>query len=245
MHVRSAPTRFCVPSVRHVGPNRICSSVAADADLDARAARQARVRRGHAPVVAAARRFGRLRERRADHDRVGAAGERLAHVAAGAHAAVGDDRHVAAGARDRTRRARRRSRCVAVTCGTPMPSTSRLVQAAPGPDADQQAGDAGLHQLERRREADAVADHDRDAHARDRSGRSRAAASPSCERKRREVTVDWTTKTSTPASAATGPSRSARLGVDETAATHARGLDLLRCAGRPARRGWAPDTAAA
>src|SRR5437763_4815054 len=52
---------------------------------------QVGVRRGHAPVVAPTRRLDRAGERRADHDRVGARGERLAHVAARRHAAVGDD----------------------------------------------------------------------------------------------------------------------------------------------------------
>ena len=87
----------------------------------------------HAPVVAAAGRLLGARERRADHHRVGAAGDRLGDVAAGAHAAVGD--HVA-----RTRRSRAcagsgrpATSAIAVACGTPMPSTPRVVQAAPGP----------------------------------------------------------------------------------------------------------------
>src|ERR671923_30228 len=42
---------------------------ACDAHADARAARQIRVRRGHAPVVAAAGRLGGAREGRADHQR--------------------------------------------------------------------------------------------------------------------------------------------------------------------------------
>ena len=46
-------------------------------DLDARAARQRRVERRHPPVEAAAGRLLRARERRADHHRVGAAGDRL------------------------------------------------------------------------------------------------------------------------------------------------------------------------
>ena len=97
MQVRMAPTRLSVPSSVNAGPKRICSSGPAMPDADARAARQVRVRRGHAPVVAAARRLLGAREGGADHDRVGAGGERLADVAAGGHAAVGDDRHVAAG----------------------------------------------------------------------------------------------------------------------------------------------------
>src|SRR6267378_6681833 len=54
---------------------------ARDADPDARAPRQVRVRRRHAPVIAASRRLGRAREGGADHDGVGAGGEGLAHVA--------------------------------------------------------------------------------------------------------------------------------------------------------------------
>src|SRR2546422_9729830 len=69
---------------------------ARDADADARAPRQVRVRRRHAPVIAAPGRLGRAREGGADHHGVGAGGEGLAHVAARRHAAVGDDRDVAA-----------------------------------------------------------------------------------------------------------------------------------------------------
>src|SRR5882724_12198476 len=69
---------------------------ARDADADARAPRQVRVRRRHAPVIAAPGRLDRAREGRADHHGVGAGGEGLAHVAARRHAAVGDDGDVAA-----------------------------------------------------------------------------------------------------------------------------------------------------
>ena len=48
-----------------------------DTHPDAGAARQVRVRCGHAPVVAAARRFLGAREGGADHDRIRAGGERL------------------------------------------------------------------------------------------------------------------------------------------------------------------------
>src|SRR4030081_3065419 len=63
----------------------------ADRGLDARAAGQGGVRRRHAPMAPAPRRLSRAGEHTADHHRVGAAGERLAHVAADAHPAVGDD----------------------------------------------------------------------------------------------------------------------------------------------------------
>ena len=48
-------------------------------------------------MVAAPRRLVGAGERRADHHRVGTAGDRLGDVATGAHAAVGDDVHVDAG----------------------------------------------------------------------------------------------------------------------------------------------------
>jgi hypothetical protein len=62
------------------GPNRISSSVPTVLELDAlpRAARGGAPR---APVEAAAGRVGGARERRADHHRVGAAGDRLGDVA--------------------------------------------------------------------------------------------------------------------------------------------------------------------
>src|SRR5919204_4436495 len=69
---------------------------AGDAHADARAARQIRVRRRHAPVIPASRRLHGARERRADHHGVGPRRERLADVAAGRHAAVGDHGDVAA-----------------------------------------------------------------------------------------------------------------------------------------------------
>src|SRR5436190_1902357 len=53
--------------------------------LDAGAARQRRVERGHAPVVAVAGGLVCARERRADHHRVGPAGDGLRDVAARAH----------------------------------------------------------------------------------------------------------------------------------------------------------------
>ncbi len=56
---------------------------------------------------------------------------------------------------------------IAVACGTPTPSTPRVVQAAPGPDADEHAGGAGAHQVQRRLVARAAADDRRDRLARD------------------------------------------------------------------------------
>src|SRR6266850_2113608 len=130
-------------------------------DPDARAARQVRVRRGHAPVVAAARRLGGPREGGADHDRVGARREGLADVAAGRHAAVGDDRHVAAALL-----------VVLIARGGGVrggghlrhPEPEHLAARAGGARAhtDQHAVDAGIHQLQARLVGDAVADDQRD-----------------------------------------------------------------------------------
>src|SRR5919106_561976 len=77
------------------GPNEDLLQAGHLAHLDTRAARKRGVERGHAPVVTAARRFVGAGKGRADHDGVGAAGDRLGDVAAGSHPAVGDDVHVA------------------------------------------------------------------------------------------------------------------------------------------------------
>ncbi len=97
MQVVIAPTRFWLPSSTSAGPKRICLQRTGRADFDARAARKIGVRRGHAPMIAVARRFVRFGESAADHDGVRAAGERFANVAALAHSAVGDDGNVARG----------------------------------------------------------------------------------------------------------------------------------------------------
>ena len=65
----------------------------------------------------------------AEHDGVGAGHDRLGDVAGVLHAAVADHRH--AGRRGRPRAAS----MIAVTCGTPTPATTRVVQIEPGPDA--------------------------------------------------------------------------------------------------------------
>src|SRR3954462_1916884 len=62
---------------------------------------------------------------------------------------------------------------IAVACGTPMPSTPRVVHAAPGPTpartppragaaADEHAGRAGAHKVQAGRVAGAATDDDRD-----------------------------------------------------------------------------------
>src|SRR6266851_3029750 len=108
--------------------------------------------------------FGGLGERRTNHHRIRTAGEGLAHVAASPHAAVGDDRYVAAG-----------SGVEGVTRSGAIHGRSHLGYAnaehlttgarRARPHANEQTGDPRLHQLKRRAEADAVANHDGHAHA--------------------------------------------------------------------------------
>ena len=158
---RSAPAKFWLPSSTRAGPSRISLQRRFGADVDARAARQVGVWRRHAPVEALRGRLLGARERRADHHRVGTGGERLADVGADAHAAVRDDRdahaattHVLVASRGHVggRRDLRHA------------DTQDAARRAggPGSDADEDARDAGLHQLERGLVVDAVADHDGD-----------------------------------------------------------------------------------
>ena len=129
--------------------------------LHAGAARERGMEGRHAPVVAAARSLLRLRERRADHDRVGAAGDRLRDVAARAHAAVGDHVHVLA-----------RLQQVLDARGRGVGDRSRLRDAhaehssrrarVPGPDADEHALGSGAHQVQRGLVRGAAADERRD-----------------------------------------------------------------------------------
>ena len=113
----------------------------------ARAARQRRMERRHAPVVAAARRLVGARERRAEHHRVGAARDRLGDVAAVAHPAVGDHLHVVAGLEHVLRAGRRhvgdRGR---LRHADPEHAAGRADRARA--DADEHAGRAGPHQVQ-------------------------------------------------------------------------------------------------
>src|SRR5581483_496751 len=118
------------------------------------------VRRRHAPVVAAPGSLFGGGEDRAEHDGIGAGGEGLAHGTAVAHAAVGDDRDVAAGLA-----------VVGVAGGGRVDRRGDLRDAdaehfaagagGAGADADEHAGDAGLHQLLGGGERDGIADDDR------------------------------------------------------------------------------------
>src|SRR4051812_182473 len=133
---------------------------------DARAARQRWMKRRHAPVESAARRLLRTRQRRADHHGVGAACDRLGDVAAGAHAAVGDDvavlarfQHVlSASRRDVGDRRRLRN-------ADPEDAAGGACRA--GADADEHANRAGTHEVESRGEGGAAADHAGDGNVRD------------------------------------------------------------------------------
>ena len=94
---RSAPTRFCVPSVTCDGPLRIWSS---GPDVPTRI----RVPRGRTgdgaampQLVPLSGRLGGTGERRAEHHDVRAGSDGLGDVAALLHAAVGDDGNVASG----------------------------------------------------------------------------------------------------------------------------------------------------
>ena len=129
--------------------------------LDARAARERRVEGGHAPVEAAARRLVGARERRADHHRVGAAGERLRDVAAVAHAAVGDHLHVLARLEHVLRAGRLH---VGDRGGLRDADPEHAARGAGGAraDADEHADRAGAHEVEAGRVGGAAADHDGD-----------------------------------------------------------------------------------
>ena len=116
---------------------------------------------GHAPVVAAARRLVRAGERRADHHRVGTAGDRLGDVAAGAHPAVRDDLHVDAGLVEVTDPGAR-----GVGDGRGLRDADAEHAAAgarvAGADADEHADRTGAHEVQRGGVRGAATDDDRD-----------------------------------------------------------------------------------
>ena len=125
-------------------------------------------------MKAATGRFQRAREGRADHHGVGAGDQRLAEVAAGADAAVGDDGDVASGA------------LVVDIAGVGALDGCRDLRHADAqhlargagrarPDADQQSGDAFIHQLQRGLEADCVADQRGDIHLVDQFAQNQSA----------------------------------------------------------------------
>ncbi len=148
---RSAPTRFIEPSATRDGPSRISSSVPTVPTSTRSPRGSSAWCASDAPVAAAAGRLGRAGQRRADHHRVGAAGDRLGDVAGAAHAAVGDDVHVAAaglvhvvaaGRGDVGDRGGHRHRDAE--------HVARGVRGAAA-EADEHARRAGAHQVQRRR----------------------------------------------------------------------------------------------
>ena len=120
--------------------------------------------RRHAPVVAAAGRLVGARERRTDHDRVGAHGDGLGQVAAGAHAAVSDDVAVGAGLVEVTHPRRGGVGDRGALRHADAEHATRRARVA-GADADEHADSAGAHQVQRAGVAAAAADDDRDVEA--------------------------------------------------------------------------------
>jgi hypothetical protein len=132
-----------------------------DADRDANSSREVGVWRGHAPVVAAAGSFFRSGEDRAEHDSVGAAGERLAKVAAGPDTAIRDDRNIASGftiVRIAGRGAIQRGGDLRNAYA------KHLARRTGGPwtDTNENAGDSIVHDLTRRAVCHGIPDNDRD-----------------------------------------------------------------------------------
>ncbi len=115
----------------------------------------------HAPVVAAAGRLGGARERRADHDGVGADGDGLGEVATGAHAAVGDDVAVLAGLLEEARAGGGRVSDRGGLRDADAEHAARGARVA-GADAHEHADGAGAHEVQRALVAAAAADDARD-----------------------------------------------------------------------------------
>jgi len=117
------------------------------------------VERRHAPVVAATGRLLGLGQRRADHHRVGPAGDGLGDVAAGAHAAVGDDVAVLTRLQQVLDAG---GRGIGYGRGLRHAHAEHAARGAGGawPDAHEHAGRPRAHQVQRRLVARAAA-HDR------------------------------------------------------------------------------------
>src|SRR3989440_2653716 len=130
------------------------------AGMYASPAGQVGMERRHPPVEPAARRLVRAGKRRAEHHRVGPAGDRLGDVATGPHAAVGDHVHVDAGLVEVTdaRAGGVRDRGRLRHADAEDPAGGALM---PGPHADQDADRARPHEVQRGRVRSAAADDDR------------------------------------------------------------------------------------
>src|SRR5205085_2833730 len=114
-------------------------------------------------MVATSGRFVRLGKRAAHHDRVCAACQRLANVAASAHAAVGDDRHI-----PRCFFEVSVSRCRAIDRGSHLrnPESEYTTRSASssGPDTNQDRSRPALHYLESHIVPNCVSYDHRDTH---------------------------------------------------------------------------------
>jgi hypothetical protein len=114
-------------------------------------------------MITGAGRFVRFRERASDHDRVRAAGERFADIAALAHSAVGNDRDIARGLFEVS---------IASCCAINRRGDLRYAQAEhaarsasrAGTDTNQHRRRPALHDLKGNVVADRVPDDDRNAH---------------------------------------------------------------------------------
>src|SRR5260370_1707738 len=131
------------------------------ADVHPGSARKVGVRGRQAPVEALGGRVCGARGGRPDHDRVGAGRDRFADTGYDAHAAVGDDSYGHAAPADVLVGGRRNvggggdlrhAHAEDASCGA----------GGARPHADEDAGDAGLHELQRGLVVDAVAHHDWD-----------------------------------------------------------------------------------
>ena len=160
---RSAPTRFSEPSVTWAGPSRIRSTDPRVPTLIRVPRGKRRRRRGHPPVRAAAGRFLGPGQRRADHQDVGAGGDRLGQLATATHPAVGHDRDVPAGLGVE---GVARGGHVADGGHLGDADAEDLAGRAGGarPDPDEDRGGALLHQREGGLGVGRVADRDRDRH---------------------------------------------------------------------------------
>src|SRR5918996_1764972 len=138
-------------------PKLLCHSYSLG--LLERAAWERGMEGGHAPVVTAARRLVRAGKRRANHDGVGAAGDRLGDVAAGSHPAVGDDVHVAPRVEEMLRACRGRvGDCRRLRNAYAEHASGRA--RGPGADADEHSCGAGAHEVQRGVLRRAAADDD-------------------------------------------------------------------------------------
>src|SRR5258705_4153662 len=121
------------------------------------------MRSSHTPMIAASRRFVSLGKRAAHHDRVCAASQRLANVAASAHAAVGDNRHI-----PRCFFEVSIARCRAIDRGSHLrnPESEHTTRSASSsrPDTNQDRSRPALHYLKSHIVPDCVSHNHRDTH---------------------------------------------------------------------------------